>query len=114
MATANARQSDRTRVFVAVISVLLNVRSPPPPVVALVGLAGILLGEQIVPLGKRLIAGETMNLAAVAEHSRLLGGMAMSTLRTTQLNSFFEHRTTTAAFILAAVLASQPSWPVVK
>jgi len=29
---------------------LLNVRSPAPPVVALVGLLGILLGEQIPPL----------------------------------------------------------------
>lgn len=33
---------------------LLGVRSPAPPVVALVGLAGILLGEQIVPVVKRL------------------------------------------------------------
>ena len=29
---------------------LLNVRSPAPPVVALVGLLGILAGEQAVPL----------------------------------------------------------------
>lgn len=33
---------------------LLGVRSPAPPVVALVGLAGILLGEQIVPVAKRI------------------------------------------------------------
>jgi XapX domain-containing protein len=33
---------------------LLNVRSPAPPVIALVGLLGILIGEQVVPLGKRL------------------------------------------------------------
>lgn len=33
---------------------LLGVRSPAPPIVALVGLAGILLGEQIVPIAKRL------------------------------------------------------------
>jgi XapX domain-containing protein len=57
-------------VLVGVLYGLLNVRSPAPPVVALVGLAGILLGEQVVPLGKRLIAGETVNLAAVAEQSR--------------------------------------------
>lgn len=37
---------------------LLNVRSPAPPVVALVGLLGILLGEQIVPVAKRLMKGE--------------------------------------------------------
>lgn len=36
----------------------LNVRSPAPPVVALVGLLGILLGEQIVPVAKRLMKGD--------------------------------------------------------
>jgi XapX domain-containing protein len=57
-------------VFVGALYGLLNVRSPAPPVVALVGLAGILLGEQVVPLGKRMIAGETVNLAAIVEQSR--------------------------------------------
>jgi len=57
-------------VLVGVIYGLLNVRSPAPPVVALVGLLGILLGEQLVPLGKRIIAGQPVNLAAVAEQSR--------------------------------------------
>jgi len=33
---------------------LIGVRSPAPPVVALVGLAGILLGEQMVPVAKRI------------------------------------------------------------
>ncbi|MBE1525950.1 XapX domain-containing protein [Sphingopyxis sp. OAS728] len=33
---------------------LTGVRSPAPPVIALVGLAGILLGEQMVPVAKRL------------------------------------------------------------
>jgi XapX domain-containing protein len=36
--------------LVGVIYGLLNVRSPAPPVVALVGLLGILIGEQIPPL----------------------------------------------------------------
>ncbi|AGH51062.1 MULTISPECIES: XapX domain-containing protein [Sphingomonadales] len=35
----------------------LNVRSPAPPVIALIGLFGMLLGEQVVPIAKRLIAG---------------------------------------------------------
>jgi len=39
---------------VGIVYSLLGVRSPAPPIVALVGLAGILLGEQIVPLAKRL------------------------------------------------------------
>jgi XapX domain-containing protein len=36
--------------LVGVIYSLINVRSPAPPVVALVGLLGILVGEQIPPL----------------------------------------------------------------
>jgi XapX domain-containing protein len=35
-----------------IIYSLINVRSPAPPVVALVGLLGILIGEQIPPLIK--------------------------------------------------------------
>lgn len=46
--------------LVGVIYGLLNVRSPAPPVIALVGLLGILLGEQIVPVAKRLFTGETI------------------------------------------------------
>ncbi len=43
--------------LVGIVYSLLNVRSPAPPVIALVGLLGILLGEQIVPLAKRLWNG---------------------------------------------------------
>jgi len=35
---------------------VLNVRSPAPPVVALVGLLGILLGEQLPPLVRQWLA----------------------------------------------------------
>ncbi|THF49271.1 XapX domain-containing protein [Allorhizobium terrae] len=38
--------------LVGIIYSLINVRSPAPPVVALVGLLGILVGEQIVPIAK--------------------------------------------------------------
>jgi len=40
----------------------IGVRSPAPPVVALVGLVGILLGEQVVPLSKRLLAGHRVDV----------------------------------------------------
>jgi xanthosine utilization system XapX-like protein len=33
----------------------LNVRSPAPPIVALVGLLGMLFGEQVIPVAKRLL-----------------------------------------------------------
>src|SRR5271154_6781082 len=50
-------------VLVGVLYGVLNVRSPAPPVVALVGLLGILAGEQIIPLGKQLLAGVPLNAA---------------------------------------------------
>ena len=37
-------------VLVGVIYALLQVRSPAPPIIALVGLLGMVLGEQIPPL----------------------------------------------------------------
>jgi len=41
--------------LVGVIYALFNVRSPAPPVIALVGLLGILVGEQLPPLAKKLM-----------------------------------------------------------
>lgn len=40
--------------LVGAIYALINVRSPAPPVVALVGLLGILVGEQLPPLVRSL------------------------------------------------------------
>ena len=40
--------------LVGIIYSLLNVRSPAPPVVALVGLLGILIGEQVIPVATAL------------------------------------------------------------
>ena len=42
--------------LVGVIYSLINVRSPAPPVIALVGLLGILVGEQLPPLLRGLWA----------------------------------------------------------
>src|SRR5690349_14053109 len=42
--------------LVGVIYSLINVRSPAPPVIALVGLLGILVGEQIPPLVKSVFS----------------------------------------------------------
>jgi XapX domain-containing protein len=39
----------------------LNVRSPAPPVIALLGLLGMLVGEQIVPVVKRLVFSQPVN-----------------------------------------------------
>lgn len=50
-------------VLVGIIYSLLNVRSPAPPVVALIGLFGMLIGEQVVPIGKHLLAGTSLGSA---------------------------------------------------
>ena len=49
--------------LVGVIYSLLNVRSPAPPLVALVGLLGILIGEQVIPVGRQLLAGTSLAAA---------------------------------------------------
>lgn len=43
--------------LVGIVYSLLHVRSPAPPLVALVGLLGILVGEQIIPVGKQWLTG---------------------------------------------------------
>jgi XapX domain-containing protein len=50
-------------VLVGVIYSLLHVRSPAPPLVALVGLAGILIGEQVIPVAKQVLAGASISSA---------------------------------------------------
>ncbi|MCL8383871.1 MULTISPECIES: XapX domain-containing protein [Xanthobacter] len=44
--------------LVGVVYSLINVRSPAPPVVALLGLLGILVGEQILPVARHLANGD--------------------------------------------------------
>jgi XapX domain-containing protein len=50
-------------VLVGMIYSLLNVRSPAPPLVALIGLAGILIGEQVIPVGKQVLTGASISSA---------------------------------------------------
>lgn len=53
--------------LVGVVYNLLQVRSPAPPLVALIGLLGILVGEQIVPVGKQLLNGTAFAAACDKE-----------------------------------------------
>mgnify|MGYP001045679587 CR=1 FL=1 len=41
----------------------INVHSPAPPVIALLGLFGMLVGEQLIPLCRRLIQRQPITLA---------------------------------------------------
>lgn len=51
-------------ILVGCLYALMSVRSPAPPVIALLGLLGMLLGEQAVPLARRLL--QIQPVAAVA------------------------------------------------
>ncbi|MFL9933058.1 DUF1427 family protein [Paraburkholderia sp. RL18-103-BIB-C] len=42
---------------------LIRVRSPAPPMVALVGLLGMVIGAQIIPTGRQLLASTTLQFA---------------------------------------------------
>jgi XapX domain-containing protein len=53
---------------VGIVYSLLNVRSPAPPVVALVGLFGILIGEQIIPVAKHMLDGSHLAAAWRQSH----------------------------------------------
>jgi XapX domain len=59
-------------ILVGIVYSLINVRSPAPPVVALLGLLGILVGEQIMPVAKHIVAGcgfrEAVGLADCGKH----------------------------------------------
>lgn len=50
-------------IFVGIIYALMQVRSPAPPAIALIGLLGMLIGEQVVPPIKRAMAGEPVTVS---------------------------------------------------
>jgi XapX domain-containing protein len=49
--------------LVGVFYSLLHLRSPAPPIIALLGLLGILAGEQIIPVAKRVLSGSSIHFA---------------------------------------------------
>jgi XapX domain-containing protein len=63
-------------VLVGIIYGLMHVRSPAPPTIALIGLLGMLVGEQLVPMASRLIKGEpiTVNWFATECMPKITGG----------------------------------------
>lgn len=50
-------------ILAGIIYSIIDVNSPAPPIIALLGLFGMLVGEQIVPLGKRLINRQPVTFA---------------------------------------------------
>ncbi|WP_019936361.1 XapX domain-containing protein [Bordetella sp. FB-8] len=61
--------------LVGIVYSLLHVRSPAPPLVALIGLLGILVGEQVIPVGRQLLQGSAFCAACEATQatSHVLG-----------------------------------------
>jgi XapX domain-containing protein len=56
--------------LVGIIYSLVHVRSPAPPAIALVGLLGILIGEQVLPVTKRLLGPEPVSAAWIRSQCR--------------------------------------------
>ncbi|EDQ4520350.1 XapX domain-containing protein [Salmonella enterica subsp. enterica] len=56
-------------ILVGVIYSFLNVRSPAPPFIALLGLLGMLVGEQILPVSKQLFSGSSLSSACNKSHT---------------------------------------------
>ena len=54
--------------LVGLIYGFLNVRSPAPPVIALVGLLGILAGEQLPPLLRQWWQGDAPKVSWIEQH----------------------------------------------
>jgi XapX domain-containing protein len=57
-----------TGLMVGIVYSLLNVRSPAPPVVALLGLLGMLIGEQIIPMARHMLDGSHLAAAWRQSH----------------------------------------------
>jgi XapX domain-containing protein len=57
-----------TGALVGVIYALLQVRSPAPPAIALIGLLGMLIGEQAVPIAKKMLAREQITASWLHTH----------------------------------------------
>lgn len=55
-------------ILVGMVYSLIGVPSPAPPIVALVGLLGILAGEQIFPVAKKMLSGANFRVAWKEEH----------------------------------------------
>jgi XapX domain-containing protein len=49
-------------ILVGIIYSLINVRSPAPPFIALLGLLGMLIGEQAIPSAKQLLGFSTRSV----------------------------------------------------
>ena len=52
--------------LVGIIYAVINVRSPAPPAIALIGLLGMLIGEQLPPIVKRFVSDQPVSVSWLA------------------------------------------------
>lgn len=62
--------------LVGIVYSLLQVRSPAPPLIALIGLLGILMGEQLIPLGKQWLHPAPASAATVPAATQAISASA--------------------------------------
>lgn len=55
--------------LIGLIYSLLGVRSPAPPAIALLGLLGMLLGEQAIPVARRVFSGKEVITFLRSDHA---------------------------------------------
>ncbi len=65
---------------------VLNVRSPAPPVAALIGLFGMLMGEQMVPFAKKFIANPSFSTHQTATSDSKSNSLSDSSVSLTTPN----------------------------
>ena len=53
--------------LVGIIYSALGVRSPAPPVIALLGLLGMLAGEQVIPIARQILSDERVTLGQIGK-----------------------------------------------
>jgi XapX domain-containing protein len=77
--------------LVGVVYAMFNVRSPAPPVIALVGLLGILLGEQIPPLVRHVFEAELSITSWLQQRKpHVFGELPVCTPKTPQATATLE------------------------
>ena len=60
--------------LVGAVYSLLGVKSPAPPTIALIGLLGMLIGEQTIPVAKRIVNGQPVLTFVKSECARSVLG----------------------------------------
>jgi XapX domain-containing protein len=70
--------------LIGIVYSLLDVKSPAPPLIALCGLLGILGGEQVIPIVKRIIGGESAKVAVASTCTEPILGRLPGDVSTTR------------------------------